>query len=178
MHDGAAEHGDGDRKGVGAVGVVADPAGEAAEAAADDTDGVVGAEDGGSELYLVVGLAEHEAQGLHLGFGDYGGGGAQPVGGGHAVDQEAADVGEGDDPAPLALCAFDEYHRGDDDAVDHAPAPVLPQAHLLLCGHIAHYIDIHELVGDSLFMAGVDPGDVPFGAGYAFGAVNAPWRCR
>ena len=50
VEEGAAEEGEADEEGVGAVGVGADFALEAGEVAADDADGVVDAELGGGEL--------------------------------------------------------------------------------------------------------------------------------
>ena len=50
MEEGAAEEGEADEEGVGAVGVGADFALEAGEVAADDADGVVDAELGGGKL--------------------------------------------------------------------------------------------------------------------------------
>lgn len=58
---GAAEHGEADDKGVGAVGVASYLALEAAQVAADYTDGVVDVEFGGSKVDGAVGLTEHEA---------------------------------------------------------------------------------------------------------------------
>lgn len=57
---GTAEEGEAYYQGVGAVGVVADFAFEASEAASDYADGVVDAEFGRRELDGSVGLAEHE----------------------------------------------------------------------------------------------------------------------
>lgn len=60
MDGGAAEEGEADYQGVGAVRVGADFAFEASEAASDYADGVVDAEFGRRELDGSVGLAEHE----------------------------------------------------------------------------------------------------------------------
>ena len=57
---GAAEEGEADYEGVGAVGVGADFTFEASEVASDYADGVVDAEFGRRELDGGVGLAEHE----------------------------------------------------------------------------------------------------------------------
>lgn len=67
MDGGAAEEGEADYEGVGAVGVGADFAFKAPEAASDYADGVVDAEFCRRELDGGVGLAEHEFQFLYLG---------------------------------------------------------------------------------------------------------------
>lgn len=70
MDGGAAEESEAYYQGVGAVGVVADFAFEAAKAASDDADGVVDAEFCRCELDGCVGLAEHEFKLQYLGIAD------------------------------------------------------------------------------------------------------------
>lgn len=79
MEEGAAEDGETDQKGVGAVGVGADFAFEAGEVTADDADGVVDAELGGDELDRCVGVSEHEFELLHLCLADDGDGFVEAV---------------------------------------------------------------------------------------------------
>lgn len=178
MEEGAAEDGEADQEGVGAVGVGADFALEASEVAADDADGVVDAEVGGGKLDGAVRVAEHEPEFGHFGVADDGDGFARAVGAGGAVDEEAKDVGEGDKATALLLGAFDKHHGGDDDAVDFFAPPVCPDVHFLLDGDVGFYTEFLQFICYRLFVPGADDGNVPFGVGHAYGAVNARGHCR
>lgn len=105
---GAAEHGEADDKGVGAVGVAPYLALESAKVAADYPDGVVDVEFGGSEVDGAVGLTEHKPELINLGIADDGDGSAQRAGAHRAVDHEAIDVWESDYMAALLLGASHE----------------------------------------------------------------------
>lgn len=175
---GAAKKGEAYQEGVGAVGVAADFTFEAAEVAADHADGVVDMEFGGLEAYGGVGLAEHKAEFLHLGVGDDCDGSPQPYGGGGAVDHKAVDVGERHEVSAFFFGAADEYHRGDDYAVDGLATAVFPQSHLFLGGYIAFHADFPKLIPYRFLVARVHDGHEPFGSGHAYGTVSAHRLCR
>lgn len=123
-------------------------------------------------------MAEHEPEFGHLGVADDGDGFVETVGATRAVDQEAEDVGEGDEAAALLLGAFDKHHGGDDDAVDFFAPPVCPDVHFLLDGDVGFYAEFLQFICYRLFVPGADDGNVPFGVGHAYGAVNARGHCR
>lgn len=175
---GAAEVGEADGEGVGAVGGGGDVALEAAEAAAENADRVAEAVNGGGKLDGIVALSEHELELCYFDIGDGGCRAVEASGVNGAVDHEPVDVRKSYYVAALLLGASDEYHRRYDNALNGFAASIAPHAGLGLCSHVIFHVDLLQLGACAFFVARVNHSHKPFASGHAYGAVNALGHCR
>lgn len=178
MDGGAAEEGEADEEGVGAVGIGANLALQTAEVAANHADGVVDTECSRDKLNWAVGLAEHEFQLPYLCVADDCHRLVEPPAIGRAIYHKAIDIREIDDLTALLLGTPHKNRRWYHHTVDYLAAPVGPDPHLLLSGDIRFQANTGQLVCYRPLMTGVYDGDKPFALWHAYGAVNARRHCR